>query len=699
MTNFPITAVKGIGEKKAKIFAKLGIYTLYDLLNYFPRNYIDLTKPTPICALSSNESAVVVGKVCTEVAKKQIRNDMVIYSFSVSDADVNIDEGHPSPTDTLRVTLFNRKYVAESLKMGQELTLMGKVSGFGLFKEMASPNIFFGKDTSLRPVYPLIKDVTQQMIYSAIKPLFETGESLVKQVLPETLPADVLEKNGLIPRFEAYRKIHFPKNMAEVEEARKRLGFEEIFTFRLGLSILKRKAVTGKATKISPLPMESIRGLFPFELTGAQERSIAQALSDMARPIPMARMVQGDVGSGKTAVAAALCYTAIKNGCQACLMVPTEILAIQHADDLNALLAPHGVTVGLLTGSVTTAQKKKIKQKLKDGDIDLLVGTHAMIEPDVEFKHLALAVTDEQHRFGVKQRALLSEKCADGYSPHVLVMSATPIPRSLAMILYGDLSVSVIDTLPKGRKKVSTFLLGSDSNDRMYGYVKLQAKAGLQSYIVCPLVEEGEDTTVKAVEGFFEELREKYFEHTAVAFIHGRMKPKDKDKILREFAENKISVLISTTVIEVGVNVPNATVMIIQNAERFGLSQLHQLRGRVGRGSQKSYCFLISDVQNEQTRERLNAFCNTNDGFEIAKADLEQRGPGDFFGQRQHGLPMFKMADLLSDLETVEKAAEHADIFAKQKPDWFKCPEHTALKYTVSGFFARSGGQTNGINI
>ncbi len=692
MKNFPLTQIKGIGEKRAKVFAKLGIYTLYDLLNYFPRNYIDMTRPTPICSLVSGESAVVVGKVCSPVTEKRVRGDMLIYTFSVTDADPKIDDGHPSRTDTVRVTLFNRKFLAASIKEGQELTLIGKAMGLGFFKEISSPTIFTGKQDGLRPQYPLTKDITQQMIYAPVKTLFDTGKSLISQVIPENLPSEIIEKFGLISRTDAYEKIHFPSNWNDVLQARKRLGFEELFIFRLGLSVLKRKHTVGKATHIKPQPMDEVGKLFPFELTPAQQKAITEAATDMAGSIPMARLVQGDVGSGKTAVAAALCYNAIKSGYQACLMVPTELLAIQHADDLNDILSPHGITVGLLTGSVTAAQKKKIKQKLKAGEIDLLIGTHAMIEPDVEFKNLALAVTDEQHRFGVKQRAVLAEKCADGLSPHVLVMSATPIPRSLAMVLYGDLSVSVIDMLPKGRKKVSTFLLSSEANDRMYGYVTEEAKKGFQSYIVCPLVEEGEDTTVKAVEGFFEELKEKYFAETSAAFIHGRMKPKDKDRILREFAENKISVLVSTTVIEVGVNVPNATVMIIQNAERFGLSQLHQLRGRVGRGKQKSYCFLISDTQSEQTLQRLNALCSTNDGFEIARADLEQRGPGDFFGVRQHGIPMFKMADMLSDLETVEAASDTADTFVKNTPNWFKEEKYAPLRRSVSEFFARSEG-------
>lgn len=703
--NRPVTDLKGVGTRKAALFAKLGIYTLRDLLEYYPRSYIDLTKPTPIAALNSGtslaggESAVIVGKIVSDILEKRIRRDMNLYRFEVSDTIPEIDGGAPSPTDTIRVTLFNQKYLAASLHRGQTITLYGKISGYGILKEMHSPMIYLQEETGMKAVYPLKKDTSQKMISSSVAMVLNGNCGSPDSFLPEILPESVLRKEALIGRLEAHEKIHRPQSGEDLDQARRRLAYEELFIFRLGLSVLKQKNTLGTSHSIRPPTGEELKKLFPFELTDAQKKAINEALTDMKKSCPMSRMVQGDVGSGKTAVAAALCYATIRNGFQSCLMVPTEILAVQHYRDLSKMLSAAGVRVELLTGSTSSAKKKDLLSKLEEGEIDLLIGTHALIETGVRFRSLGLAVIDEQHRFGVRQRSLLSEKTADGFSPHMLLMSATPIPRSLALILYGDLSLSIIDTLPKGRQKVSTFLLGSNENDRLYSYVAEEVKKGFQAYIVCPLVEEGEDETVKDVEGFYQELKNKYFSEIPADFLHGKMNSKDKDRILKEFSENEIGVLVSTTVVEVGVNVPNATIMIIQNAERFGLSQLHQLRGRVGRGEHKAYCFLISDGQEQKTQERLKSLCETSDGFLIARKDLEQRGPGDFFGQRQHGLPEFKMANFITDMDLINTASEDADAFTKTVPDWINDPQYEPLRTAVSGFFARSDSNNGNVNL
>ena len=434
----------------------------------------------------------------------------------------------------------------------------------------------------------------------------------------------------------------------------------------------------------------------PFEMTKAQKRVIFEAVKDMQKPFPMSRVVQGDVGSGKTAVAAALCYYAVKNDGQCAVMVPTEVLATQHFKDFTELFGDR-LSVEKLTGSTTKKEKERIKAAIQNGDADIVIGTHAIIEDDVIFKNLLLAVTDEQHRFGVGQRALLAKKGQNGEYPHTLVMSATPIPRSLALIIYGDMDISVIDEMPPGRKKVLTFLLPSSENGRMYRYISDEVKKGRQAYIVCPMVEEGENEELKAVTSFADELKEKYLPGVKLEFMHGRMKGKEKDEILRRFAENEISVLVSTTVIEVGVNVPNASVMIIQNAERFGLSQLHQLRGRVGRGNQKSYCFLISDSKNAETVDRMTAFCKTNDGFEISKKDLEIRGPGELFGTRQSGLPEFKIADIAADAKLISEVQKCTEKIISD-PLWFDKEENAPLKHRVQQFFGNAS-RKNGLQI
>ncbi len=694
MRNSPLTQVKGIGPKKAELFNKLGIFTVQDLLNYFPKDYFNLSLHTAIKDIAyrtdSDTITVVKGKIFTGISEKRISKTKYIYTFGVTDEDC-LDGLSPAPENVIQIKLFNQKYLAASMKEGDKITIAGKISGFGFYKEMVSPHIFKGTDSYFRPIYRLTKDVTQNMIYTALKSVIESDSYEMDELLPENLPETIRIKYDLIGRSEAYKKIHEPLNEQDLRQARKRLAFEEIFLFRLGLSLLKTKTVCGKAYAIKSSSADNYESLFSFDLTSAQKKAINDALTDMGKSTPMSRMVQGDVGSGKTAVAAALCYITIKNGYQACVMAPTEILAVQHYNEMSALFEPYGIKTDLLTGSVTASKKKKILESLKSGETNLIIGTHALTEDNVKYKNLGLAVTDEQHRFGVEQRMRLSKTNEDGFAPHIIVMSATPIPRSLALVLYGDLSLSVINEMPKGRKKVSTFLLTRDFDDRMFGYIAREASVGRQAYIVCPMIEENEDSELTSVLAFYDEIKSKYFENINTAFVHGKMKGPEKDEILNAFSKNETSVLVSTTVIEVGVNVPNATTMVILNAEKYGLSQLHQLRGRVGRGNEKSYCFLISDTQNEETKARLQTLCDSNDGFEIAKKDLEQRGPGDFFGNRQHGLPEFKVANLLTDMDIVNTASESADEFSESNPNWNKSPENEALIFEISRFFARAG--------
>lgn len=695
-----IKFLKGIGEQKAKKLSSLGIYTISDLLYHLPRGYLDYSKFTPIDEIRDGQTVLVKGTVCSDVYNRK-NGKLNIYKFQV------IDGVDSFGVSRLSVTLFNQKYTAEKISKNMTLILYGKVNIFRNTIAMDSPEIEFSEDIEkgLRPIYQLTEGISQKImqktVLSAIEFCFseQNGKIIEKtDIIKESIPEKIIKKYGLCSLPEAFYKIHKPKNEEDILLARRRLAFEEILIFRLGLSTLKQKMKIQKAKQMKiSFDLKKFSELLPYKMTNAQQRVISEAVNDMKRPFPMSRVIQGDVGSGKTVVAAALCFFAFQNGMQSALMVPTEVLAMQHFSDLAPLMKKCNMTVGLLVGSLTKKEKDKLKEEIKEGKINLIIGTHALIEADVEFKNLALAITDEQHRFGVEQRAKLAKKEPDGTVPHTLVMSATPIPRSLALIIYGDMDISVIDEMPPGRKKVSTFLLSSSENKRMYRYISEEVKKGKQAYIVCPMVEEGEDENIKAVESFSEELKEKYLPNIKLSFLHGKMKGTEKDDILKRFSHNEISVLVSTTVIEVGVNVPNATTMIIQNAERFGLSQLHQLRGRVGRGSEKSYCFLISDSKNEETVERMKVFCKTNDGFEISRKDLEIRGPGELFGKRQHGLPEFKIADIASNPKLILEVQECTEEIISN-PLWFDKEENEQLKNRVAAFFSNSA-KVNGLQI
>lgn len=670
--NNSITGLKGVGAKRAETLQKLGIETIGDLLDYYPRTYLDLSNTVKIREIIDGEPAAVRATLVTDVSVKKTGRggSLTLYSFIVSDG-----------ADTMQITLFNQKYTAEKLMRGGEYIFYGKGEVTGFFKTIKSPLIELPDNAAIMPVYPLSAGVTQKFLRSSTRAALDSCSEHIK----ETLPDRIIKKYCILSRKEAYEKIHFPKTLADSESALRRFVLEELLYFILGISVLKKKNRKRVSVPLSsPVDMSVFYSALSFELTNAQKRVINECLEDLKRPVSMTRLVQGDVGSGKTVVAAAIMFYAKMCGGQSAMMAPTEVLAVQHHENLSALFSKLGVTCALLTGSTGAAERRRIREGILSGEIDILIGTHALIQKDVSFKKLSLVIADEQHRFGVNQRSALTEK---GENPHTLIMSATPIPRTMALILYGDLDVSVIDELPKGRQKISSFVVNSQSHEKMYGYLREQIMQGRQAYVVCPLIEENDESETRSVIEFSEQLAEKYLRGINICYLHGKMPPKEKEAVLKNFAEGKISVLVSTTVIEVGINVPNATVMIIENAEKFGLSQLHQLRGRVGRGSHKSWCFLVTDHQG-QTRSRLENFCKTTDGFEISRQDLELRGPGDLFGSRQHGLPGLRLASL-ADMDSLRDAQQIASEIAAQK-GWYSLPENAEIAAAVVRLFGKT---------
>lgn len=669
-TDLDVTALKGIGPKRADALRRLGISTLDDVLNYFPRRYADLSSPTRICDLEDGVHAVVRASVVGNIKTIRSKSGIYVSSFDVSDG-----------SGELAVVLFNQQFKVAELQSGDEYLFVGRPVRAGFFMQMSGPDIEPVSRMAILPVYALAKNIPQNRMRNIV-------DVVIAAVLPsltEFLPDSTVSRLGLMPLAEAYMQIHHPRDFESLQMASSRFAFEELFLFSLGVLTVKsnRKKLSGIALKrydISPLTAQ-----LAFSLTAAQSRVLDECMSDMTSGNAMLRIIQGDVGSGKTVVAAALMYLTALNGMQSCLMAPTEILALQHYETFKSMLQPLGISCALLTGSVPAARRRALLASVADGTTDILIGTHALIQRDVSFARLALAVTDEQHRFGVEQRARLTEK---GRHPHVLVMSATPIPRTMAMVLYGDMDVSVIDQLPPGRKKTSTFVLDSSYHERMYSYIKRRVCDGAQAYVVCPLVEDADNESIKAVEKYAEELSCEYLRGVRVGYLHGRMKSKDKEAVLHDFSSGNIQVLVSTTVIEVGVNVPSATIMVIENAERFGLSQLHQLRGRVGRGSEKAYCFVVSDSKSESAKERLEIFRTVSDGFELSRRDMQIRGPGDFLGSRQSGLPMFRHADLMRDSDAVDSAHEEAKRIL-QDPLWYTDPSLSKLRASVVKLFAR----------
>lgn len=641
--NSNIKYIKGVGEKRAGLFGSLAIFDVDALIHFFPRKYEDWTNTKTVRELQNGDCASIRATMITPVKEHMIRKGMTLYKCRFSDGE-----------SIINVTIFNNKYQAQALRVYEDYVLFGKVEKNLTSASMSSPKIE-KLDTGVRvhPIYPATGKLTSNAIAKVVKTALESLEEI-----PETLDKSVRDKYQLISLDRAIRQIHFPDSDEDVQKARYRLIFEELLTLQLGLLKLKGRNKAETNLKITADFTEEFKSLLPFEMTNAQQRAIRDCLSDMAGDYPMSRLLQGDVGSGKTAVAAGLCFTVIRNGCQCALMAPTEILAVQHYEGLSKMLSPAGINVRLLTGSTRAKEKREIKASLMEGEIDLLIGTHAIIQNDVEFRSLGLVITDEQHRFGVKQRAALAEK---GEGIHTLVMSATPIPRTLGLILYGDLDISILDELPPGRQEIRTDVVDSRYHQRLYKFIRDAADRGEQAYIVCPAIEENEDSTdLKSAQQYAEELSEGAFHGYNLGLLHGKMKPKEKENVMKAFSSGDVQILVATTVVEVGVDVPNATIMVIENAERFGLSQLHQLRGRIGRGSKKSFCVLVSDSKNENSRNRLAVMKNNSNGFKIADEDLKARGPGDFFGERQHGLPALKIADMLQDMETLQLAQQCA---------------------------------------
>ncbi len=637
-----------IGPKKAELFAKLGVRTIEDLIRLYPRDYEDRTRLVPIAALEQGVPACFVASVITNPMTHRIpkadRRSLEITKLTVADH-----------TGRLNLTFFNASYNVERLHRGETYVFYGTLSsdyaGFSmtnpLFESLDSP----GKVTrSIVPIYPLTAGLTSTQVSTAVK------QALSLWPIEEALPQEILAEYGLMDSRTALWQIHQPTDQESLAQSSRRLIFEEFFCFSAALSVLRSKRTQNSIPPYITDPVPFYNTL-PFTLTGAQQRVIGEILTDFRSGKAMSRLVQGDVGCGKTMVAAAAAFVAMENGKQVAFMAPTEILAKQHFRSLEPLFASLGKKVALLTGSMKLSEKKQCREALAAGEIQIIIGTHALLTEATVFSDLGLVIADEQHRFGVAQRAALLAK---GEQPHLLIMSATPIPRTLALILYGDLDVSVVDELPPGRQQVESFLVDERYRKRLNDFIRKQAAEGHQTFIVCPAIEEGETESLKAAELWAETLQTAVFPNLRVALLHGKMKGSEKDEIMEAFAAGDYDILVSTTVIEVGVDVPNATLMVVENADRFGLSQLHQLRGRIGRGQAKSYCILVSDNQAPETRQRLKALCQTTDGFRIAKEDLKLRGPGDFFGSRQHGLPMFRMGNLTQDLELLQQAQEAA---------------------------------------
>lgn len=651
--------IKGVGEKRAELFSKLGVSSVDALLRFYPRKYIDFSKYTDIFAAPIDNAVCVKAQIISAVSKEYYRGGkMTVYSFKIKDS-----------SGVATVKLYNLTYLASVLKTGYTYLFYGKVTGSIFEKEMNSPIIKKVSEAEIVPVYPLTAGISSAQISKIIKNALENTE------LKETLPLSVRNKYSLCGLKEGFQKIHFPKCEEDIAVSKKRFAFEEMFILQMSFSLIKRNNMTFTGINVLKDYSEEFFSLLPFKPTDAQKRVTDECIKDMIDGKCLNRLIQGDVGSGKTAVAAAICHTVIKNGYQAAVMVPTEILAEQHFETLVRFFENSNISCALLTGSLTAKKKHEVKESLACGNINLVVGTHALITEDVVFKNLGIVITDEQHRFGVEQRTKLNNK---GNMPHKIVMSATPIPRTLSMIIYGELDISVIDEYPKNRACIKTYAVDKSYRKRIYNYIKKHIEKGQQAYIVCPLVEENE-TDIISAQQYYEELSAGEFSNYSVGILHGKQKPYEKEKVMKNFKNGEISLLICTTVIEVGIDVPNATVMVIENAERFGLAALHQLRGRIGRGKEESTCILVSPSYDS---ERLSIMCNTSDGFKIADEDLKMRGPGDFIGKRQHGLPEMKIADLANDMELIKKCGVAVKEYLKYDPE-FKESDSQELKKEV----------------
>ena len=674
-----IRYLKGVGEAREKLFAKLGISTMLDLVNYFPRAYADRTVIKTTSELCVGETVCVKAIAAESPRLSHVRKGLDLIKVRVVDETGEID-----------ITFFNQAYLKDKIKLGETYIFYGKIEGSPtkpamtnpLFEEESSAGVITGR---IMPIYSLTSGLSQKNVMGAVRVALEK----CADILPDVLPDIIATEYELCRARFAFENIHFPKDFKSLDIARKRLIFEELFVIVAAMRILREKRVEKTGFSLDKPDFNEFYKEFKFEPTNAQKRAINDAAADMSAERPMNRLIQGDVGSGKTLVAAACCFMTWKSGCQAAFMAPTEILAKQHHKTLTQLLEPLGMHIDLLTGSMTAKKKSEVYEKLKSGEIDLVIGTHALISEGVEFKKLALVITDEQHRFGVNQRSLLTEK---GDSPHVLVMSATPIPRTLALIIYGDLDVSIIDEMPPGRQPIETYVVGEGMRQRINAFTQKLVGEGRQVYIICPMVDEGEeqDEGLKSVKEYYEKLKNEVFPDLRIELVHGKMPAKKKDAAMKAFASNEADILVATTVVEVGVDVPNAALIIIENADRFGLSQLHQLRGRVGRGAHESYCVLFNTSMSEVSGERLEVMRKTNDGFKIAEEDLKLRGPGDFFGSRQHGLPELKIANFATDMLVLHQAQNAAGKLLDSDPE-LKESDNRKLAREINRLFRVAG--------
>ena len=670
----PVRYLKGVGPKTAERFEKLGILTLSDLLCHYPRRYLDFSKPYSIAEAPADTECVVKAEVFAKPGGRILPGGRRMERITAGD-DVS----------SLEITWFNNPYAAQKLELGQEYYFQGIVTGGMLRRQMVNPQVRTDaqvKSSPFEAVYPQTEGLTSSAIAKCVRQLLPHAE-----LLPDPLPPEMLKKYRLLSKADAVRAIHCPATEEEAFAARRRLIYEELLVLQLGIGRMKNHGAASTGAPMKKADASPFWESLPFSPTGAQRRAVEEILTDMSGETSMNRLLQGDVGSGKTLVAAAAIWACIRAGYQAALLAPTEILADQHAENLNRLLSPFGMRVALLTGGMKAAARRTTLAAIRDDEADLIVGTHAILSEGVEFARLGLAVVDEQHRFGVRQRGLLAEKAAN---PHLLVMSATPIPRTLGLLMYGDLDISILDELPPGRKPVKTRCITGKKRADLYGFLDREIDSGRQVYIVCPAIEDAGGSGLNAVKSYYEDIAKAYLPDRRVGLMHGKLKPKEKAEVMDDFKSGRLDALVSTTVIEVGVDVPNATVMVIENAERYGLSALHQLRGRVGRGAAESWCFLVSDNASESVQKRLKFLCSTSDGFAVAQYDLETRGPGDFFGSRQHGLPTLQIADLMNDTRTLHAAQSEAVALLAEDP-LLERPEHALLARQVEQMFNKAG--------
>ena len=670
----PVRYLKGVGPKTAERFEKLGIVTLADLLCHYPRKYIDFTKPYSIAEAPADTECVVKAEVFAKPGGRILPGGRRMERVTAGD-DVS----------GLEITWFNNPYAAQKLEIGQEYYFQGIVTGGMLRRQMVNPLVRTAEQVQAAPfeaVYPQTEGLSSSAIAKCVRQLLPHAE-----LLPDPLPPEMLAKYRLLSKADAVRAIHCPATEEQAYAARRRLIYEELLVLQLGIGRMKNRGAAATGAPMQLADPSLFWASLPFSPTGAQRRAVSEILADMAGETSMNRLLQGDVGSGKTLVAAAAIWACIRAGYQAALLAPTEILATQHAEGLNRMLAPFGMRVALLTGGMKAAARRTTLAAIRNDEADLVVGTHAILSEGVEFARLGLAVIDEQHRFGVRQRGMLAEKAAN---PHLLVMSATPIPRTLGLLIYGDLDISILDELPPGRTPVKTRCITGKKRRDLYHFLDQEIGRGRQVYLVCPAIEDVPDGGLNAVKSYYEDIAKALLPERRVGLMHGKLKPKEKAAVMEDFKAGRLDALVSTTVIEVGVDVPNASVMVIENAERYGLSALHQLRGRVGRGAAESWCFLVSDNQSENVQKRLKFLCSTTDGFAVAQYDLETRGPGDFFGSRQHGLPTLQIADLMNDTRTLHAAQAEAAALLAADP-LLEAPEHSLLAAQVEQMFTKAG--------